>query len=107
MKAGKTAVVKIDITNGGGTTSGAVKVCGKLNKQAKAGLVAPKCATVKSVAAGKTAIAKLSVKTKATAKGTYKFTVNVTGAVKGSLTAKVQVLAAKAKKPKHHQPKVR
>ena len=102
VKAGKAAVVKIDITNGGGTTSGAVKVCGKLGKQAKMGLVAPKCASVKSVAAGKTVVAKLNVKTKASAKGTYKFTVKVSGAVKGSLTAKVQVVAAKAKtKPKH------
>jgi hypothetical protein len=101
VKAGKIAVVKVDVTNGGGTTSGAVKVCGKLTKQAKVGLVAPKCASVASVAAGKTVVAKLNVKTKASAKGTYKFTVNVSGAVKGSLTAKVQVVAAKAKKPKH------
>jgi DNA-binding beta-propeller fold protein YncE len=101
VKAGKTAVVKIDIANSGGTASGAVKVCGKLGKQAKVGLLAPKCATVKSVPAGKTAVAKLMVKTKASAKGTYKFTVNLSGAVKASLTAKVQVVAAKAKKPKH------
>ena len=82
VKAGKTAVVKVEIANGGGTASGAVKVCGKLGKQAKVGLVAPKCVSVKSVPAGKTVVAKLKVKTKASAKGTYKFTVNVSGAAK-------------------------
>jgi DNA-binding beta-propeller fold protein YncE len=98
VKAGKVAVVKVDLTNGGGTAAGAVKVCGKLTKQAKKGLVAPKCVSVNSVPAGKTVVAKLRVKTRNTAKGTYKFTVLVKGAAVKSLTAKVQVIEPKAKK---------
>jgi hypothetical protein len=97
VKAGKVAVVKVDLTNGGGTAAGAVKVCGKLTKQAKKGLVAPKCVSVKSVPAGKTVVAKLRVKTRTTAKGTYKFTVLVKGAAVKSTTAKVQVIAPKGK----------
>jgi DNA-binding beta-propeller fold protein YncE len=100
VKAGKTAAVKVDLTNAGGTASGSVKVCGKLTKAAKKGLVAPKCTSVASVPAAKTMVAKLMVKTKAKAKGTYKLTVNVSGALTGSLTAKVQVLAAQPKQPK-------
>jgi len=53
---------------------------------------------VKSVAAGKTAVAKLSVKTIPSAKGTYKLKVSVSGAATASLTAKVQVARAKRKR---------
>ena len=70
---------------------GSTKVCGKLNKQAKKALKAPACVTVKSVAAGKSAVAKLKVKTLPSARGTYKLTVAMSGAVTASLTAKVQV----------------
>jgi hypothetical protein len=52
--------------------------------------------TVKSVAAGKTAVAKLMVKTLASARGTYKFTVTMSGAMTASLPAKVQVAAVRA-----------
>jgi DNA-binding beta-propeller fold protein YncE len=95
VKAGGTATVAVKLANAGGLASGSVKVCGKLNKKAKKGLKAPKCVTVKSVAAGKTVVAKLKVKTLGSALGTYKFTVQVSGAMKKSLTAKVQVTAAK------------
>jgi hypothetical protein len=99
VKAGGTAVIDVDLANTGGTTSGSTKVCaGKLTKQAKKGLKAPACVTVKSVAAGKTAVAKLSVKTLASAKGTYKLTLAASGAASGSMTAKVQIAAAKRKK---------
>jgi hypothetical protein len=91
VKAGGTAAIKVALTNSGGATSGSTKVCGKLTKQAKRGLKSPACVTVKSVAAGKTVVAKLSVKTKGSARGTYKLTVAVSGATDGSLTAKVQV----------------
>ena len=101
VRAGKVAVVEIKLTNGGGTASGAVKVCGKLTKKAKKGLKAPKCVSVASVPAGGTAHPKLRVKTRKTAKGLYKFTVVVRGAINGSTTAKVKVLPAKGKK-KHH-----
>jgi hypothetical protein len=98
VKAGGAAAIEVDLSNSGGTTSGSAKVCGKLSKQAKKGLKAPVCVTVKSVAAGKTAVAKLSVKTLASAKGTYKLTVSVSGATTASLTAKVQVTRAKREK---------
>ena len=100
-KAGKVAIVPIKLANGGGTASGAVKVCGKLTKKAKKGLVAPKCVSVASVAAGGTVTAKLRVKTRKTAKGLYKFPVVVSGATTGSTTAKVKVIPAKGKK-RHH-----
>lgn len=98
VKAGGAAAIEVDLSNSGGTTSGSAKVCGKLSKQAKKGLKAPVCVTVKSVAAGKTAVAKLSVKTLASAKGTYKLTVSISGATTASLTAKVQVSRPKSKK---------
>jgi hypothetical protein len=98
VKAGGTAAVEVDLTNSGGTTSGSAKVCAKLTKQAKRGLKAPACVTVKSVAAGKAAAAKLSVKTLASARGTYRLTVSVGGAATASLTAKVQVTKAKSTK---------
>jgi hypothetical protein len=91
VKAGGTAMVSADLVNTGKTTLGSTKVCGNLTKQAKKGLKTPPCVTVKSVAAGKTAVAKLKVKTLASAHGTYKFTVAVSGALTASLTAKVQV----------------
>ncbi len=91
VKAGGTAVFNVDLVNSGATTMGSTKVCGSLGKQAKKGLRAPACVTVKSVAAGKTGVARLKVKTLASAHGTYKFTVAMSGAVTGSLTARVQV----------------
>jgi hypothetical protein len=95
VKAGDTAVIAVDLSNSGGATSGATKVCGKLDRRAKKGLKTPACVTVKSVAAGKTVVVKLKVKTLGSAKGSYKLTVDVSGAAKGSLAAKVQVAAKK------------
>lgn len=91
VKAGGTAAVGVDLVNSGKTTLGSTKVCGKLSKQAKKGLKTPACVTVRSVAAGKTAVAKLKVKTLSSAHGIYKLTVVVSGALTASLTAKVQV----------------
>lgn len=98
VKAGGTAVIGVDLDNSGGATSSSTKVCGKLSKQAKKGMRAPACVTVKSVAAGKTVVAKLKVKTLAAAKGAYGLTVAISGATKSSLTAKVQVSRPKSKK---------
>jgi hypothetical protein len=98
VKAGGTAAVAVDLTNSGGTVSGSTKLCAKLSKQAKKALKAPACVTVKSVAAGKASVAKLSVKTLASAKGTYRLTVSVSGAANASLTAKVQVTRPKSRK---------
>jgi hypothetical protein len=98
VKAGGTAVVDVNVSNSGETTLGSTKVCASLNKQAKKGLKAPACVTVKSVAGGKSAVAALNVKTLPTAKGTYKLTISVSGATTASLTAKVQVARSKSKK---------
>lgn len=95
VKARGTATIAVDLVNSGKAAASSTKVCGTLSKQAKKGLKAPACVTVKSVAAGKTVVAKLKVKALASAHGTYKLTVAVTGAAKANLTAKVQVAAAK------------
>lgn len=98
VTAGKAATVKVGLANGGGTATGALKVCGTLTKQAKKGLVAPKCVAVRSIPAGGSAVAKLKVKTLGTARGTYKVTVLVKGLDAKPITAKVKVVAPKAKK---------
>lgn len=95
VTAGGTAAVSVDLVNSGKAALGSTKVCGKLTKQAKRGLKTPACVSVKSVAAGKTVVAKLKVKTLASARGTYKFTVAMSGAMTASLPAKVQVAAKK------------
>ncbi len=95
VKARGTATIKVDLVNSGKTAASSTKLCGTLSKQAKKGLKAPACVTVKSVAAGKTVVASLKVKTLGSAHGTYKLTVAVTGAATANLTAKVQVAAAK------------
>jgi hypothetical protein len=96
VKAGGTAAIDVDLANSGGSTSGSAKVCGKLDKRAKKGLKTPACVTVKSIAAGKTVVAKLEVKTLGLAHGTYKFTVSISGATNTSLIAKVQVSRPKS-----------
>ena len=96
VTAGGTAAVGVDLVNTGKAAMGSTKVCGKLTKQAKKGLKTPACVTVKSVAASKTVVAKLMVKSLASARGTYKFTVTMSGAMTASLPAKVQVAAKKS-----------
>lgn len=91
VKAGGTAVIAVNLANTGKTTIGSSKVCGSLTKQAKKGLKTPACVTVKSLAVGKSAIAKLKVKTLGSAHGTYKFSVVVSGALTFTLKAKVKV----------------
>lgn len=78
-KAGKRATVRFAISNAGDLASAPVKVCAKLTKKAKEGLVAPKCATVKALAPGGLKVATLKLKTKSTADGAYKFTAKVKG----------------------------
>jgi hypothetical protein len=78
-----------------------VQVCAKLTKKAKKGLVAPKCVSVPALGQGGSAVATLKVKSKKTAKGTYKFTTQVKGAAVESVTVSVQVIGAK----KHHKKK--
>jgi hypothetical protein len=97
-KAGGAATIEVELTNSGETTSDSAKVCGgQLSKGAKKGLKPPKCVTVKSVAAGKTVAVNLMVATKASARGAYKLSVEVSGATTQSLTAKVQITRPKRK----------
>lgn len=104
-KAGKAAMVKLKLANSGDIASKAVKVCGKLTKKAKEGLVAPKCASVKALGNAKSAVATLRLKTKKSAKGTYKFTAQVKGAKVKSVTVSVKVTAPNKTKKKHHKKK--
>ena len=101
-KAGKAAVVKVKIANSGGAASAPVSLCVTLDKQAKKGLVAPKCASLGAVAPGGSKVATLHVKTKPSAKGTYKLTVKVKGAAVAPIKVGVKVVASKPKK-KHHR----
>jgi hypothetical protein len=98
VKAGKVAVIGVDVVNAGGTASVSVKVCAQLTKKAKKGLVAPKCVAPGSVPAGKSVVAKLRVKTHGSARGLYKFTVTATGAK--AIPARVKVIPPQAKKHK-------
>lgn len=103
-KAGGTATVKFQIANSGEIGSTPVQVCAaKLTKKAKKGLVAPKCASVQALPFGGSAVATLKVKTKKTAKGTYKFSTEVKGASVGAVTVSVKVTGAKKHKKKHHK----
>ncbi|MCW2982031.1 MAG: hypothetical protein JWO14_3758 [Solirubrobacterales bacterium] len=95
--AGKVASLPLTLKNAGGTTSSSSKVCVKLTKKAKAGLVAPKCVAVAALAPGASKKMTLKVKTKGGAKGTYKFSVVVSGA-SGSKTLAEQVTVT----PKKH-----
>lgn len=94
-KAGKSAMVKVMLTNGGDLSSAPVKVCAKLTAKAKKGLKAPKCASVKALAHGGSAVATLKVGTLKTAMGSYKFTTQVKGAAVKALNVTVKVTAAK------------
>jgi hypothetical protein len=100
-KAGKVSVVKLRVSNGGATASTPTKVCAKLTKKAKKGLVAPKCASVGAVAAGGSAVATLKVKTKPKVKGTYKFTAQMQGVT--PVPVSVKVTAAMKAGKKHHK----
>lgn len=106
VKAGKTAVLKLDLKNAGGTTSSSSKVCVQLSKKAKKGLVAPKCAAVGAITPGAITHVTLKVKTKSTAKGTYKFSVVASGASGSAILAeRITVMPAKKKHGKKHHHK--
>lgn len=102
VAAGKVATLSLTLKNAGGTTSSSSKVCVKLTKKAKKGLVAPRCVAVAALAPGASKKVTLKVKTKRGAKGTYKFSVVVSGA-SGSKTLAEQVTVTPAKhgKKKH------
>jgi DNA-binding beta-propeller fold protein YncE len=100
VKAGRVATFKVQAVNQGDLEASKAKVCAKLSKKAKKGLKAPKCATFgKANAAGKR-IAKLKVKTRKTASGSYKLTLQVKGSAGKAAKVKVVVAQSKAKKKK-------
>jgi hypothetical protein len=99
VAAGKVASLSLTLKNAGGTTSSSSKVCVKLTKKAKAGLVAPKCVAVAALAPGASKKLTLKVKTKGGAKGTYKFSVVVSGA-SGSKALAGQITVTPKKQPK-------
>jgi hypothetical protein len=102
-KAGKAATVKFTVANAGDLASAPLQMCPTLNKHAKTGLVTPQCALVRAVAPGASAVATMKVKTKKTAKGTYKFTARVKGTTAKPVTVRVKVIGAKKHKKKHHR----
>lgn len=98
---GKTVQLSLTVTNPGNLATAAGKVCAELSKKAKKALKAPKCASLKAIAAGGNATVKLGVPVKKSAKsGTYPVKLIVKGVSGGSVTAKVQVKAKKHKKHK-------
>lgn len=100
--AGRAASLTFILKNVGGMPSSSSKVCATLTKKAKAGLVAPKCVAVAALAPGASKKVTLKVKTKGGAKGTYKFSVVVSGASGSStLAQQVTVTPKKHGKKKH------
>jgi DNA-binding beta-propeller fold protein YncE len=97
LGAGQTAALAFTLNNTGGTASSSSKVCVKLTKEAKKGLVVPKCAAVAALAPGASKKVTLKVKTKGGAKGTYKFSVVVSGA-SGSMSLAEQITVPAKKK---------
>jgi hypothetical protein len=97
VAAGKAASLPLTLKNAGGTTSSSSKVCVKLTKKAKKGLVGPKCVAVAALAPGASKKVTLKVKTKGTAKGTYKFSVVISGA-SGSTSLAEQITVTAKKK---------
>ncbi len=91
VKAGGTAVIKVNVTNSGTATSASTKLCGMVTKQVRKYLKPGACATVAPVGPGQTTLAKLRAKALRRANGSYRLTVVVSGATKGSLLATVRV----------------
>jgi hypothetical protein len=107
-KAGKAAVVKLQLANGGQIASMPVTVCAALAKAAKKALIAPKCASIGGLGSGGSTVLALTIKTKKSAKkGTYKLTTLVNGATVAPVTVSIKVTAPKHKKKrrKHHHKK--
>lgn len=102
VAVGQTATLALILTNAGGTASSSSKVCVKLTKKARTGLVAPKCVAVAALAPGASQKVTLKVKAKDGSSGTYKFSVVVRG-TKGSkaLVEEITVAPNKYGKKRH------
>jgi hypothetical protein len=95
-RPGGVATFRISALNPGDLASGDARVCVKLSKKAKKALKAPKCKPLGKVGAGAGDSAKVKIKVRDTASGTY----NVTFQIKGSAgtTAKAKIVVAAPKK---------
>jgi hypothetical protein len=91
VKAGRTAVVKVNVVNSGTAISASTKLCGRVGKQVRKDLKPGACVTVAPVAPGQTTLAKVTAKALRRANGNYRLTVAVSGATTGSLLATVRV----------------
>ena len=91
VKAGRTAVIKVNVINSGTATSSSTKLCGMVGKQVRKDLKPGACVTVGPITPGHTTLAKPTAKALRRANGTYRLTIAVSGATKGSLFAKVRV----------------
>lgn len=91
VKAGRTAVIKVNVINSGSATSASTKLCGMVSKQVRKYLKPGACVTVQPVAPGNTTLATLTAKALRRANGYYRLTVAVSGATKGALFATVRV----------------
>lgn len=81
VKAGKAATVNLRFVNRGEVASTPLRICArKLTQKARKGLKAPKCAPLASLPAGASGVAKLRIKTRGSARGTYPLVASVKGA---------------------------
>ncbi len=89
IKRGKKGVVKVTVSNTGDENAAGVKVCGKISK--KVGTTG--CASLGTIAAGKSKTAKLKIKTSKKAKGktTLKISVSSKGAGKAATKATIKI----------------
>jgi uncharacterized membrane protein len=92
VKAGKLATFNAKALNQGDVQTGNAKVCVKVPKKARKALKAPKCKTLGSVSALKSKNAKLKVKVKPSAAGTYKVKIQVKGTAGKAVTAAIKVV---------------
>lgn len=103
-KAGKPAVIKVQIANGGDLGSGSLRLCVQVPKKQRKYVKAPKCASIGKVSAHKTKTATLRVKTTASASGSYKLSILTKGASVKPLKASIKVkpMTHQHKRSKHH-----
>jgi hypothetical protein len=89
-KPGKSAAFKVQTTNQGDLSSGKAKLCLKVPKKAKKSLKAPKCLTLKPLAAGGKKVSTVKVKVKKNAvAGSYKLQITLPNTKAAKVSLKV------------------
>lgn len=89
-RAGKVAMLKLRIRNGGDLAATGARLCVKVGKRAKA-LKAPKCKPLGTIPAGASRTRTLRLKVGAAASGSYRVNLTVKGAAAKAATAKIVV----------------